>query len=217
MTRARRVLVVAFAISILLHLLLAHFARLPLSSRNDKPELVTLDKRRAISVVRMTPHPIPTTLPTPRAPRPHVVSHSIRSAPAVVHRSAGPSGPPHGNGPGASATVSPPTPPPPPVPTAMPAGGCAHPEASPAVLATPPAPDIAPDARAKATSGTTAVNVRLDADGRVASAAVASSSGNADLDIVAVSMARAASYTPKYVACKAVAADYTFTVKFVAW
>jgi TonB family protein len=66
-------------------------------------------------------------------------------------------------------------------------------------------------------NGTAAIHVSLDPEGRVLDAVVAQSSGNAGLDAAAMQMARAASYTPKYVDCKAVAGEYTFTVRFFAW
>jgi TonB family protein len=71
--------------------------------------------------------------------------------------------------------------------------------------------------RAAKVSGTAAIEVSLDPKGRVLEARVAQSTGNTGLDTVAAQMARGATYTPKYVNCRAVAGTYTFTVKFVAW
>ncbi|MGZ3506790.1 MAG: TonB family protein [Vulcanimicrobiaceae bacterium] len=215
-SRTRRVLLIAFAISLLVHLIGAHFMRFEIGPRNDQPEFVTLSKKRVVSVVRATPHPVPTQVPTPaHTPHPRAPVHAKPSRTAT-HALPGKLGPPRGNV-AAFATPAPVTQTPIPVPTATPAGACPHPDASPAVAATPPPLDIAPEARAKAVSGTAAIAVKLDADGRVVDAAVTQSTGNGDLDVVAVSMARNATYTPKYVACKGVPSDYTFTVRFVAW
>jgi TonB family protein len=102
--------------------------------------------------------------------------------------------------------------------TFTPAGPCGgHANADPAVAATPDVADITPQARASRVNGTAAIHVSLDAQGRVVDAVVAQSSGNAGLDVTAVQMARNATYTPRYVDCKAVAGEYTFTVRFFAW
>ena len=218
-SRTRRVLLIAFAISLLIHLIGAHFMRFGISPRNDQPEFVTVSKKRVITVAHATPHPIPTQMPTPvRTPPPRVPAHPKPSR-VATHAAPGKAGPPRGTPTAAapSVTAAPAAPTPSPLVTATPAGVCPHPEASPAIAATPQLPDIAQDARAKAASGTTAVAVKLDADGRVVDTTIAQSSGNGDLDVVAVSMARNATYTPKYIACKGVPSDYTFTVKFIAW
>ncbi len=81
----------------------------------------------------------------------------------------------------------------------------------------PSPPDIAPDARAKGTSGVALVSVRLDPNGQVLGADVTQSTGNSSLDLVAVAMARDARYSPARHDCKPVASAYTFSVKFVAW
>lgn len=220
-SRTRRVLLIAFAISLLVHLIGAPFMRFAIGPRNDQPEFVTLSKKRVISVLHTTPRPLPSERPTPvRSPRPIASPAPARPKPRVVatHAFPGKHGPPRGSATAGTPTTARAVPQTPlPVVTATPAGACVHPDASAAIAATPLPPEIAAGARAKATSGTTAVDVKLDADGRVLDATVAQSSGSGDLDIVAVAMARDATYTPKYVACKGVSSDYTFTVKFVAW
>ena len=92
-----------------------------------------------------------------------------------------------------------------------------NPNAGPAVATTPDTPDIAAQARASRITGIVAIDVSLDPAGNVTDAKVARSIGNDGLDASALTMARNASYTPKYTACKGVASTYTFTVKFVAW
>jgi TonB family protein len=59
--------------------------------------------------------------------------------------------------------------------------------------------------------------VSLDPEGQVLAAAVAQSTGNSSLDLVAVGMARDARYSAALHDCKPVAGSYTFSVKFVAW
>lgn len=83
--------------------------------------------------------------------------------------------------------------------------------------ATPDPSNITAEARAGRVSGTTAVDVSLDPSGKVTDAKVTRSSGNGGLDASALEMARNATYTPQYAACKGIASTYTFRVKFVAW
>lgn len=81
----------------------------------------------------------------------------------------------------------------------------------------PPVPPLTAQARASQTTGVSAITVRLDQTGRVLDASVTSTSGNVSLDLAAAEMARAATYSPSYQACKPIAGDYTFTVKFSGW
>lgn len=210
-------MIAAFAISLLLHLLLAGYIRWPFVNPSTEPEVVTV---RHITIARIAPHtpaptPVPTLVPTPRA------------APAVVKaRVIPPAATPRGSkglpvarvvSPAARATPVPPaTLAPAPVATPL-AQACLQHDVSPAVTATPDTTDIPPAARASKVSGTAAIEVRLDPQGHVTAASVAQSSGNTGLDGVAMQMAKGATYTPALVKCKPVASTYTFTVKFVAW
>jgi TonB family protein len=85
------------------------------------------------------------------------------------------------------------------------------------VIATPGPPDIPVEARADDTNGIASVRVSLGPEGQVLTAAVAQSTGNSSLDLVAVGMARDARYSAALHDCKPVAGSYTFSVKFVAW
>lgn len=210
--RARRILIAALVISLLIHLLLAGYIRWPffVASREEP-----IARVRITRIARIVPtQPPPTPAPTPAATP---LVHASIAPPAISKHTKGPAPartiavPPRTAAP--RATIAPT-----PVATSTPTGPCAgHANADATVAATPDVTDISPEARASKVSGTAAVHVSLDAQGRVVDAAVAQSSGNAGLDAAAMQMARAATYTPKYVACKAVAGDYTFTVKFVAW
>ncbi len=213
--RARRLLIVAIILSLLIHLILAGVIRWPFVPPPQE------DKQFAkVHITRIARIPPPTPQPTP-LPTP-VATPRVRASiipPTVTHRGA------KGNTPvetvpvvAARTPVPRPTSLPTPVVSITPSGPCSgHANADPALAATPDPAGISPEARASKVSGTAAVHVSLDAQGRVVSTTVAQSSGNAGLDAAAVQMARNASYTPKYVDCKAVAGEYTFTAKFVAW
>jgi len=205
---SRKVLLVALAISILLHLLLAGYWYWPFSHSQPEEQVTNV---RVMQIVRRTPAPPQTPAPKPQpAPRFATKARSKISPPRISSH----------NGRNASrgaVTYAPQTPRP--VATATPraVAGCANPNAAPAVAATPDAPDSAAAARASGVNGIAAIDVTLDPTGNVTGAKVARSTGNDGLDASALAMARNASYTPKYAACKGVASTYTFTVKFVAW
>ncbi len=204
MRRARRVLLVAFALSLVLHAIVALVLHPATADFQTQPEAVSVVRRSTMIVAHNTPPPPRhTQTPSPRnlaPPRP-------RASGAAVARS-------EGGGAGRSTAA------PPPAPTAVPSAagaGCAEPNAAAAVVATPPPPDIPAAVRADHTSGVALVSVALDAQGAVSGASVAQSTGNSSLDLVAVSMARDARYSAPLHDCKPVAGNATFSVKFVAW
>jgi TonB family protein len=210
--RSRIILLAAFVLSILLHAILAGALRWRLSP-TVSDETAPLTKVRIIKIARMPTPPPPT--PTPKAvPRPSaeppVLSKSAKGTrPARVLPNVAQTSTPQ---PRRSAT------PPPtalPTPALGPCGG--HENAEPAVAATPGVPEISPQARASKANGVAQIRVVLDPGARVTDASVAQSSGNAGLDAVAMQMARDATYTPKYVKCKAVAGTTTFSVRFWTW
>jgi TonB family protein len=206
MKRVPRLLLVAFALSLLLHLVIAIFLHPPVPTPENQAEVVSIEHRPAtIAVTKLATPPPP---PPKRTPAPRTAS----------------SAPPARKGSEAAGTTGAGTPAPTPVavaatpkPVATSNAGCAQADVAAAVVATPAPPDIAPDARVSATSGTTLVNVQLDAAGQVTTTSVTQSTGNSALDLVAVAMARDARYTPALHDCKPVASAYTFSVKFVAW
>ncbi len=206
--RSRRVLLVALAISILLHLLLAGSWYWPFT--HPQPE-VQVTNVRVVQIVRRTPALLET-------PQPKPLQTPVRIASKVRSKISPPRASSH-NGRNASrgaGTYAPQTPHP--IATAKSAAaGCLRPNATPAVAATPDAPDIAAEARASRVTGVAAIDVSLDPAGNVTDAKVARTTGNDGLDASALAMARNASYTPKYVTCKGVASTYTFTIKFAAW
>ncbi len=206
MKRAPRLLLVAFALSLLLHVVVALILRPASPGPENQAEVVSIQHRPATIAVRKAPTPPPPPKPT-AAPRTQSSAPPARPGP----------GPAVKPGSGHNATPRPVVATATPQPVAKAIAGCAQPNIPATVAATPPPPDIAPEARASGTSGTALVSVALDADGQVTTASVAQSTGNSSLDLVAVSMARGARYTPALRDCKPITSAYTFSVKFVAW
>jgi periplasmic protein TonB len=208
MKRGPRLLLVAFALSLLIHLLVAVIMHPPVPTFENQPEVVSIIHRPATIAVRNVPTP-----PPPPRPRPRAVSRSRSSAPPA-HKGPGPAGLP-GAGTPAPTPVAVATPQP--TAAATPNAGCAQANAEAAIVATPAPPDIAAEARTSGTSGVAVVNVQLDTNGQVTGASITRSTGNSSLDLVAVAMARDARYSPALHDCKPIASAYAFSVRFVAW
>lgn len=215
-SRARKIMLAAIVLSLLLHLILAGYIRWPFNQPSQQNEIV---KIRRITIAHAVPHtppptPPPTPVPTPRvtaAPTskvvpPHVTTRTAKGPP-IAHAVAPSSGPR-----ATAAATQAPTP----AATAV-ALACMQHDITPAVTATPQPVDIPPDARASKASGVAAIQVQLDAQGHVTNTSVAKSSGSTALDAVAIALAKGATYSPALVKCKPVAAAYTFTVKFSPW
>lgn len=216
--RARNVLIAAFAISLLLHLILAGYLRWPFNTSASEEEVIKVRHITIARIIPRTPPPPPPPSPTP-APTPHatpavkatiIPPHTTPRAPngpqishvtpAVPGKTAAPAATP-------KATPSP-------APIAQ---ACLQHDISPAVSATADPIEIPPEVRALKKSGTAAIQVQLDPQGNVTNATIAQSSGNPGLDEVATQMAKSATYTPALTKCKPVASTYTFTVQFSAW
>jgi periplasmic protein TonB len=206
--QTRRLLIVAFALSLLVHLLMALFARWPFERSKEQAEVVHVSVLRTTRIAHVstpppqTPKPAPTSSPT-AAP--------VRAA-ARPHRGIGGihAGPPR-------VAQAPPTPPPSPAPSPAATTNCAKGDTSAQVVASPPPPDIAPNVRGEATSGTSRIRVTIDPQGNVQNAMVVGTSGNPSLDLVALTMAKSAQYAPAMHDCKTIASDYVYSVRFVAW
>jgi|SRR5579862_4797330 len=206
MKRVPRLLLVAFALSLLLHLIVALGLRPAAPTTATQSEVVSIQHRPATIALKRPPTPPPSPPPR-RTPAP-------RTAASAPPRK----GPGEGGTQGASVAT------PAPVvahvtatPAATPTSGCAQSTTAAAVVSTPAPPDIPLQARAEGTSGTALVSVQLDASGTVTGATVTQSTGNSSLDLVAVAMARDARYSPGLRDCKPVASAYVYSVKFVAW
>lgn len=214
-SRARKIMIAAIAISLLLHLILAGYIPWPFNRPSEETQIV---KVRQITIARIVPHtpPPPTPAPTPlatAAPKATVVPPSLtkhgntgRHLPLVV----------------APATTKTPAP----IATAAPTAAasaaakpCLFHDISPAVAATadPASFSIPPEVRASKATGTAQIQVQIDPQGAVTNATVAQSSGNSGLDAVAMQMAKSATYSPALVKCKPIASNYTYSVHFVAW
>ena len=202
-------LLLAIAASLLLHLILAFVVRWP-SPRDAQPQDIAVTHARIIRIRHVAKVVRPPAKPHPhRTSAPAILKHPVPkrvAPPRLTHAAAG-----RAAAAASAAATSVPSPEPS-------AAACSAPNA-PAALAgsPPPAPSILPDVRARAASGITRVAVRLSPSGRVLDARVAASSGSPSLDVAAVSMAKAATYAPAYVKCKAVVGAYTFSVKWAAW
>jgi TonB family protein len=194
--RARWVLVAAFALSILVHVVAATF--LHPSRPVFEPERVTTMHRTTI--VHVTPAPMRTPSRRPRVAVPHVIAAVAR--PHAFSSSSAPPSPPAAS-----------TPTPPPATSAR----CSVADAPAAIVATPPPPQILPAVRALDVSGTAAIRVQLDTAGNVVSASIEQSSGDASFDALAMGMARNATYAPARHACLALASNILFRVRFYAW
>ena len=203
--RAKRFLVVAFAISLLVHLLFALLAH-PWRGREENQVEVVSIQRRPVAMTRLQTPP-----PPPKAtPKPHPTP-AVRPATAEPNSTPGQAA---GNG-GSEATAAPTAVP---TPQATPAANaCERNDLDAAVTENAPQPEIPNDARTSGTTGVAAVDVRLDVHGEVTGATVSQSTGNSSLDLVAVAMARGSRYSPALHACKPVASAYTYRVRFFAW
>ena len=187
MRRTRRFLLVAFALSLLVHAIVALILHPAHADVQNQTEVVSIVRRPATIAVAKQTHAAASAAADPgAAPR------AVRAAPRSRKGSgeAAARAADHGK-----AT---------PAPTAAagdrPAGGhanggCASPNAAGGGRGDAGAADIPAAARAPRHQRRRAsVQVQLDATGQVLSASVAQSTGNSSLDLVAVSMAREARY-----------------------
>jgi len=201
--RTRRFLIVAFALSILIHLVLTGIIRWPFAPSSDEVQVVSIEHVHATRIAHVSPPP---RTPAPAPPR-RVPVH-VAKATAVS---------PNANR-GEGRVVTGPTPSPAPAtPAPSATSGCATNDSPVQVIASAPPPEIAPATRGDQKSGIARVRVVVDSQGNIESAAVIQSSGSASLDQFAVTMARGASYAPATRACKAVASAFTYSVQFYAW
>ena len=205
MRRAQRLLVTAFVVSLLVHAIVALVLHPWREQQRNQPEVVGI-YRRSVTIAQSRPTPRPLPRPT-IAPRVVAVAHPHAKTGKAAQAQAGGSG---------RATPAP-TPQPQTPPPVAAGGTCKAADVAAAVIATPGPPELPVDARADDTNGIATVKVSLDPEGQVLAAAVAESTGNSSLDLVAVGMARDARYSAALHDCKPVAGSYTFSVKFVAW
>jgi TonB family protein len=199
--RARRFLIVAFALSLLIHLIATQAMHWPIRPPEEEIQVIHMEHVRTTRIAHL-----PTPPPHTPAPAPSV---RVAAAPKKVAV---------GNGHGTRAQIATPAPTVPPAPTPAPTQNCTTNDTPVQVVATPTPPaEIAPAARADRITNVARIRVSVDPNGSVSSATVLQSSGSSSMDLVAVSLARGAQYAPATHACKAIASDYTFQVKFNPW
>jgi TonB family protein len=202
--RARRFLIVAFALSLLIHLILTGVIRWPFAPETEEVQIVRIEHLHATRIAHVPPPPPHTPAPAP----PRRVPVHVAKATAINPNSSLTQG---------RIITGPTESPAPPTPAATATPNCATSDTAVQMIASPSPPDIPPAARGDQTNGITRVRVIVNPQGSIESTAVIGSSGNSSLDQVAIAMARQAQYAPATHACKAVASDYTYAVKFIAW
>lgn len=218
---ARRVLLVSFLLSLLVHAIVALGVRYDaLRPKSNDVEQVTLEHRpRVLTVVPKLPSHPPTPVPTPQQTPPPTQAPSAkpRTAPSLAPNGsrsaqAGPATTPQAaNATALPVATSSPT------PVATVAAACTRSDAPPALLATPPPPDFSPEVRHAAPNGTYKVAVTIDERGVVTDAAMRVSTGNPAADVALVTMARGAHYAPATKSCKPVAGEYVMVVRLAPW
>jgi TonB family protein len=206
-----RVLVWAFGLSILAHVVFALVTHIPrVEAAPDRaPTHVRID-----TLVLHTPAPTPT--PQPPQPQVHPVVHA--NAAPRVHVDV-----PRVSGPGAQSTSGPA------VVATSGAGLDGDPNALATASAAPPRPACSvPNAPARTISAampqtpdgveglpaTAEVQVTLDAAGRVTDLRIYRSAYNQQLDRAAIAAAKASTYAPALVDCLPAGGTYLFTVEF---
>jgi TonB family protein len=200
--RTRRFLIVAFALSLLVHLILTGIIRWPFAPENDEVQVVRIEHLHATRIAHIVPPPH-----TPAPPPPHRAPVHVAKATAVNPNSTLTEG----------KAVFGTAPPASPMPAVTATPNCSANDTPVQVIAAAPQPEIASSARADQKGGIARVRLVVDPQGGIESATVIESTGSTSLDQVAVTMARSAQYAPATHACKAVAADFTYAVKFAQW
>lgn len=176
-----------------------------------------------------TPPPAKNTPPPPATPPPqtHLRVHApvVRDRPGPARpradrRPGTEQGNPNGTkaaGPAASGLPAPPpagsAPPAPPAAPAPTVAACKVPTAD-AHVTNAVEPDYPEVARQQGATGRAEIKVTLTATGAVGEVAVFKSSGNAALDLAAETAAKASTYAPQIVDCKAVGGSYRFSADF---
>ncbi|HET7813570.1 MAG TPA: energy transducer TonB [Candidatus Baltobacteraceae bacterium] len=211
----RTIFLAAIAISLLVHLFFAGYLPWKLGPVVQPEERMARVRMIKVSRITPPPPPPPTPQPTPAAKssvQPPTLTPKTTGKPAALHNVVAPV---RALTPAPKPLLTPtPSPRPSVTPALGPCGG--HKDVDPAVQTTPDPADIPPEARASKVTGTAQIKVTLDAQGHVTATAVAQSSGNTGLDGVAAQLAREATYSPKYVNCRAVAGEFLFSVHFSA-
>jgi protein TonB len=202
---ARRLLFYAFAISLLVHVVIVTFVHPP-NPNEETVRIATTQVPHYLHIIEETPHPSPPPTPPPKVRTvARTVTLPVLHPPLVVHTARPVVASTSGKAVAVTETPAIVTPSPRPC------------DAPAAVSASPDPVEIPIEARAQMTNGTARILVHLDTTGAVLETSVTTSSGSPSLDQVAIAMARNASYLPPRARCKAIAGDYTFSARFAPW
>jgi protein TonB len=230
----------AFAISIVIHLILGPIVGRYNPSHAEEKEVQKVSVSKKVKVVVPTPPP-PTPTPPPSTPPPKNTPPPVKQSnpPPVprlkvnvqqIHSSTkgGPSesqynvkqgsqeGVPQGNAPsGPPAEKAASAPPAPPAPTPTPKPACANPNVE-ATTTNPVQPETPEMAREQGATGTVQVKVSLNPTGGVVGTSIYKSSGNASLDQAALQAAKQSSYASAVANCVKIGGDYIFRADFEA-
>jgi len=147
--RTRRFLIVAFALSLLIHLILTGVIRWPFRLANDDVQTVTIEHLHTVHIAHVTP--------PPHTPAPKRVPVHLAKTTALNPKSSLTEGTVVTGTPVAPASTA---------PTPTPTPNCATNDTPVQMLASPPPPDLAPDPRAGRVSGVTRVRVLVDREQR---------------------------------------------------
>src|SRR5689334_19205870 len=108
--RARRLLIIAFAISLLVHLVIASGVHWPFNPSEESTTVVSIEHTHALRVVRMpTPPPQtpPPVTPSPRPSAPSTAPPNPKPAKPLAASGVGPRTPPGGGAPPTAPPRSP--------------------------------------------------------------------------------------------------------------
>ncbi|MGH7737467.1 MAG: energy transducer TonB [Candidatus Tyrphobacter sp.] len=195
-------LVAAFALSILVHVILAFFVHPPRPTRSVAMESLRRTTVQTIRRVTPAPHAQPRRSQPQRhralVAAPHVVAAHARPR-EIAAATPVPTGAPAAERPPASAAR------------------CTQRNAPASVVASSSPPPIPPGVRAQDVAATAAILVQLDADGSVQSASIEQSTSSPSFDALSMEMARDTEYAPARHDCKAIASSYLFRVQWAPW
>lgn len=198
--QARRLLLVALALSLLVHVLVATRMTWPFWPARDTVQIERIEHIRVLHVAKQPTPPPPTASPQPSPVASLKPTKAGKNGTAPQHVASAPT--------------------PEPTPVASQAPKCDKSDTDAAMTAQPDV-DLSKimdnTVRGEGKSGTTAVLVKLDPNGAVLDTTVAVTSGSPALDLVAISILQKATYSPATHDCKPIASQVTVQVPFTAW
>ncbi len=173
-------------------------------------------------IVRIGP-PVIVAHRTPAPPRPRVtVTPHPQARPAlqpvnVAHLTPHTTGTPTAAALAAASPANVPAPRESIAPSPAASADCAQTDTPVRVTHLPDVPEIPAAARAARATGIARVALTITAGADIASAAIAQSSGDPQLDAIALQMAQHATYQPAQSHCTPKTSTYTLSIKFISW